>query len=126
MGSGDVSRALRRMAHEILERNKGAGDLVLRGHAPSWLEAPTSWRSGFWYSAIDPVTLEPGDYRIGYVSWTGDTDRYGNDALGTMGDGFTFGTAVYLPSYWLAYPSIEGSTDGYSFVGPNLLYVAAP
>ncbi|MEO7236074.1 MAG: bifunctional pyr operon transcriptional regulator/uracil phosphoribosyltransferase PyrR [Lapillicoccus sp.] len=31
MGSGDVSRALRRMAHEILERNKGAGDLVLLG-----------------------------------------------------------------------------------------------
>ncbi|HWI33993.1 MAG TPA: bifunctional pyr operon transcriptional regulator/uracil phosphoribosyltransferase, partial [Lapillicoccus sp.] len=27
--SGDVSRALRRIAHEILERNKGADDLVL-------------------------------------------------------------------------------------------------
>ena len=31
MGSGDVSRALRRVAHEILERNKGVGDLVLLG-----------------------------------------------------------------------------------------------
>jgi pyrimidine operon attenuation protein / uracil phosphoribosyltransferase len=29
--SGDVSRALRRIAHEILERNKGADDLVLLG-----------------------------------------------------------------------------------------------
>ncbi|MEI2731371.1 MAG: bifunctional pyr operon transcriptional regulator/uracil phosphoribosyltransferase PyrR [Dermatophilaceae bacterium] len=31
MSSGDVSRALRRVAHEILERNKGASDLVLVG-----------------------------------------------------------------------------------------------
>ncbi len=31
MSSGDVSRALRRVAHEILERNKGVGDLVLLG-----------------------------------------------------------------------------------------------
>jgi pyrimidine operon attenuation protein/uracil phosphoribosyltransferase len=29
--SGDVSRALRRIAHEILERNKGVDDLVLLG-----------------------------------------------------------------------------------------------
>jgi pyrimidine operon attenuation protein/uracil phosphoribosyltransferase len=31
LSSGDVARALRRMAHEILERNKGAEDLVLLG-----------------------------------------------------------------------------------------------
>ena len=31
MSSGDVSRALRRIAHEILERNKGADGLVLLG-----------------------------------------------------------------------------------------------
>jgi len=31
MSSGDVSRALRRVAHEILERNRGALDLVLLG-----------------------------------------------------------------------------------------------
>lgn len=31
MNSGDVSRALRRIAHEILERNKGSDDLVLVG-----------------------------------------------------------------------------------------------
>ncbi len=31
MGPGDVSRALRRVAHEILERNKGASDLLLLG-----------------------------------------------------------------------------------------------
>ena len=31
MSSGDISRALRRVAHEILERNKGATDLVLLG-----------------------------------------------------------------------------------------------
>ena len=31
MSSADVSRALRRVAHEILERNKGSQDLVLLG-----------------------------------------------------------------------------------------------
>ena len=31
MSTGDVSRALRRVAHEILERNKGSQDLVLLG-----------------------------------------------------------------------------------------------
>lgn len=31
MSSGDIARALRRIAHELLERNKGADDLVLLG-----------------------------------------------------------------------------------------------
>ncbi len=31
LSSGDISRALRRVAHEILERNKGPADLVLLG-----------------------------------------------------------------------------------------------
>src|SRR5665648_418496 len=31
LGAADVGRALTRIAHEILERNKGAGDLVLLG-----------------------------------------------------------------------------------------------
>ncbi len=31
LDAGDVSRALTRISHEILERNKGAGDLVLLG-----------------------------------------------------------------------------------------------
>lgn len=31
MGADDISRALRRIAHEILERNKGAQDLLLLG-----------------------------------------------------------------------------------------------
>ena len=31
MSAGDVSRALRRVAHEILERNKGSQDLVVLG-----------------------------------------------------------------------------------------------
>ncbi|WP_442952867.1 bifunctional pyr operon transcriptional regulator/uracil phosphoribosyltransferase PyrR [Pedococcus sp. 5OH_020] len=31
MSSGDISRALRRVAHEVLEHNKGAADLVVLG-----------------------------------------------------------------------------------------------
>ena len=35
MSSGDVSRALRRVAHEILERNRGAQNLVVLGIPPA-------------------------------------------------------------------------------------------
>ena len=42
-----------------------------------------------------------------------------------MGEGFTFGVGVYVSSYWLAYPSAEAAGEGYSFVGPNLLYTLA-
>ena len=31
LDAGDISRALSRISHEILERNKGADDLVLLG-----------------------------------------------------------------------------------------------
>ncbi len=31
LGADDISRALKRMAHEVLERNKGGADLVLMG-----------------------------------------------------------------------------------------------
>ncbi|WP_277451704.1 bifunctional pyr operon transcriptional regulator/uracil phosphoribosyltransferase PyrR [Janibacter sp. DB-40] len=31
LSAGDISRALRRIAHEVVERNKGAGDVVLLG-----------------------------------------------------------------------------------------------
>jgi pyrimidine operon attenuation protein/uracil phosphoribosyltransferase len=31
LAADDIARALKRMAHEVLERNKGAGDLVLMG-----------------------------------------------------------------------------------------------
>lgn len=31
MDSGDVDRAIRRIAHEVLERNRGSGDVVLLG-----------------------------------------------------------------------------------------------
>ena len=31
LAQADIARALKRMAHEILERNKGAGDVVLMG-----------------------------------------------------------------------------------------------
>ena len=100
-------------------------ELVLRANVPNIYENPTSWRDGFWYVAVEPTTLEPGEYRIGLVSWTGDADHYGNDAAGSMGEGFTFGAPVYVSGYWLAWPSQEAAGSGYSFVGPNLLTVPA-
>jgi len=56
MDDGDVSRALKRIAHEILERNRGSQDLVLVGiHT---LGVPLSERLGAEISSIDgPVAL---------------------------------------------------------------------
>lgn len=101
------------------------GNLVFREDVPSFYEAASSWRSGFSYVAVDPVVLEPGAYRIGYVSWSGDGDRYGNDALGSMGGGVSFEAGVYVESYWLAYPSVSVSGARYNFVGPNMMVVGA-
>ena len=38
----DIARALTRISHEILERNKGAGDLVLLGIPSRGGRAPTA------------------------------------------------------------------------------------
>lgn len=102
-----------------------AGELVARANVPSWLDAPASYRGGFWYRAVEPVELPPGDYRVGVVSWAGDTDRYGNDAVGTMSGGFAFGQPVYAEGYWLTYPVNTAATPGMSFIGPNFMTVAA-
>lgn len=102
-----------------------AGELVARSSVPAWVEAPASYRGGFWYRAIDPVELAVGTYRIGLVSWSGDADRYGNDAAGGMTGGFAFGEPVYAEGYWLTYPANTAATPGMSFIGPNLLTVAA-
>ncbi len=102
-----------------------AGNLVVRANVPSWYDAPASWRSSVWYVAIDPVRLEPGLYRIGIVSWTGDADRYLNDATGTVADGLTYTGAVYAEGYWLTYPAYTAGSTGVSFVGPDFLFVPA-
>lgn len=62
MDDADVSRALKRIAHEILERNRGSQDLVLVGiHT---LGVPLSERLGAEISVIDsPVAL--GELDIG-------------------------------------------------------------
>ncbi len=100
-----------------------AGNLLVRATVPAWLEAPTSWRGGIWYTAVDPVVLPAGTYRVGLVSWTGDGDRYLNNATGTPADGVTVGGGVYVEGYWLAWPTnvVEGA--GISFVGPDFLFV---
>jgi hypothetical protein len=101
------------------------GDLVIRATVPGLYDLPPTSRGPFWYAAIDPVVLEAGDYRVGQVQWIGDADRYANNAVGTMADGVSFGQAVYVDAYWLTYPSNAVDGEGYSFVGPNLLFVPA-
>ncbi|MCK6519635.1 hypothetical protein L6R46_31825, partial [Myxococcota bacterium] len=71
---------------------------------PSRYQAPASYREGFWYAAIDPVSLPPGRYAIGLVAWQGDVDRYANACTVTAGAGLTLEAGAYHEGYWLAYP----------------------
>jgi hypothetical protein len=99
------------------------GDLVLRANVPAWLEAPAIWRSGVWYVAVEPVTLPPGTYRLGVVSWSGDSDHYLNDATGSFAAGIGYSAAVYAPGNWLLYPSYSVASATINFVGPDFLFV---
>lgn len=98
-------------------------NLVARANVASWVDAPTSWRGGVWYTAIDPLRLEAGRYRIGVVSWTGDGDYYLNNATGSFAPGIAYSGGVYAESYWMAYPSIHAGAGNLSFVGPSFLFV---
>ncbi|GDX78939.1 hypothetical protein LBMAG42_07500 [Deltaproteobacteria bacterium] len=100
-----------------------AGNLRVRANVPSWYDAPAVWRGSVWYVAIDPVVLEPGTYRLGMVSWTGDADRYLNDATGTYASGIGYSAAVYAEGYWLTYPSTSFESATMSFLGPDFLFV---
>src|SRR5450756_1691824 len=52
LGDGDIARALTRIAHEILERNRGAADVVLLGIPTRGL--PLARRLGERLAAAEP------------------------------------------------------------------------
>lgn len=63
MGSADVGRALRRIAHEIVERNEGVEDLVVVGiHTRG---APLADRIGGFLEEIEGTTVPVGVLDIG-------------------------------------------------------------
>ncbi|MBK9365873.1 MAG: hypothetical protein IPN01_06065 [Deltaproteobacteria bacterium] len=99
--------------------------LLVRDDVPSRYQAPASYREGFWYAAIDPVSLPPGRYAIGLVAWQGDVDRYANACTVTAGAGLTLEAGAYHEGYWLAYPEqrVAFEDGGVSFLGPSFLYV---
>lgn len=98
------------------------GRLVARGTIPGWYETPTSWRGGFWYTAVEPFDLPAGDYVIGLVSWSGDGNRYADTAAGALGAGITYVEARYASGYWLQYPSTVATGADMAFLGPSFLY----
>lgn len=104
--------------------DNNTADLIARETVPSWYEAPTTYRDGFWYTAVDPIRLEPGTYAVGLVSWGGDVDRYADGATVEVGDAIEVDAAAYVESYWLAYPStqINATARALSFLGPGFLY----
>jgi pyrimidine operon attenuation protein/uracil phosphoribosyltransferase len=44
MNADQIARACARMAHQILEANQGANDLVLMGIRPEAFRWPSGWR----------------------------------------------------------------------------------
>ena len=63
MDSGDVDRALTRIAHEILERNRGAEDVILVGiHTRG---APLAKRLAVAMEGIEGASIETGTLDIG-------------------------------------------------------------
>ena len=63
MDPGDVDRALTRIAHEILERNRGAGDLVLVGiHTRG---EPLAKRLAVAIESIEGTSVRSGSLDIG-------------------------------------------------------------
>lgn len=67
MDENDIRRALRRIAHEIVERNKGAEDLVLVGIRTRG--APMAARLGEFISSIEGRPVQ-----VGYLDVTGHRD----------------------------------------------------
>ncbi|GAA6526660.1 bifunctional pyr operon transcriptional regulator/uracil phosphoribosyltransferase PyrR [Intrasporangium sp. DVR] len=62
LSADDISRALRRIGHEILERNKGAADLVLLG-IPS-RGAPLAKRLAAAIEAVEGVVVPVGELDV--------------------------------------------------------------
>ena len=100
-----------------------AGNLLLRTTIPSWYEAPANWRGSVWYVAVEPLALEPGTYRIGLVSWTEDSDRYLDNALGSFAGPIDYTAGVYAEGNWLTYPANSVASEAMNFLGPDFLFV---
>lgn len=103
--------------------DEATGALVQSGSVPGYFEAPTSYRDGFWYDAVEPFDLPAGDYVLGLVSWSSDANVYCYDATGTAADAVSYVEARYTPGAWLTYPAVAVTGGGWSFLGPGFLYV---
>jgi pyrimidine operon attenuation protein / uracil phosphoribosyltransferase len=84
MSADDVSRAIRRMAHEILERNSGAGDLMIIGLqtggvplAHRLAEAITAIEAETPPAAGAPPEAEPLGVPVGSLDATMHRDDFG-------------------------------------------------
>lgn len=99
--------------------------LVARVAVPAWTEAPSTWRDGFWYTAVDPFLLPAGDYVVALTSWSSDLDRYANEAVVKAGQGLSVEGGAYVASYWLSYPTEQfaTTTGALAFLGPSFLYL---
>jgi pyrimidine operon attenuation protein/uracil phosphoribosyltransferase len=79
MDSGDVDRAIRRIAHEILERNRGAEHVVLLGIPTRGV--PLAERLGEAMAEIEGPTIDVGSLDIGL--YRDDLDTRPKTRIGT-------------------------------------------
>lgn len=127
VGGFSTSGAVLYTSTEVGIWDNDTGELLVRESVPSWYEAPTTFRDGFWYTAIEPVTLEPGTYAVGLSAWAGDYDSYADSCVVTPGDGVQVSGAAYHSGQWLTFPEQQWTVDAsaMSFLGPSFLYRAA-
>ena len=122
MSSGDISRALRRVAHEILERNKGPAGLVLLG-IPS-RGVPLARRLAAVLHDVEGVDIPVGTLGLPYevdsdqvTSFVCSNEKH--FTLGYLDWGIVFSTGIggVIPM------RISGSTAGVRYDGGNFTVI---
>ena len=80
LAAADISRALTRIAHEILERNKGAGDLVLLGIPTRGL--PLAQRLAARIADVEPVSAADLAGSLDVTMYRDDLHRHPTRTIG--------------------------------------------
>ncbi|MES2641664.1 MAG: sialate O-acetylesterase [Myxococcota bacterium] len=96
--------------------------LLATGTVPGRFEVATTWRDGFWYAAVEPIALPPGDYTIGLMIWRTDGNAYATGGVGATGAAVTYVEPRRSDEYWLTFPTDIGPATDLSYLGPSFLY----
>ncbi len=124
MDSDDVDRAIRRIAHEVLERNKGSDDVVLLGIQTRGV--PLAERLAMELEVIEGASVAWGSLDIGM--YRDDLDRRPKRALGATEIPTALGgrTVVLVDDVLYTGRTIRAALDALADLGrPNRVQLAA-